>query len=238
VAGPAAACRSGSSSAPPAWGLVTRSSPGVPAPAGTRLSSSMRPAFKWTAAAVREDPMQCRDHRSLAVAAVCVWLAAAPLLAQSWRPGPCNPSVTRHWDAFEKAVRSAPPGSGLYAPVPYPRTQADVLKDFAYAYNRLRHGKTEADLPARERAFYNRFMAGKLRARIETVQNWTPTRCGSQGRHDFYFLLVLTDVHRRRAGSAGAPPERALFTVQPRAAPRRRRFAPLRATLELTRWSQ
>jgi hypothetical protein len=101
--------------------------------------------------------------------------------------------VASGWSAFEKAVRSATPNSVVYAPVPYPQTAADVVRDFQYAYAHFRSGMNESDLPENERAFHNRFMAGKLSARIENVQNWTPTRCAPEGRHEFYFLLLLSD---------------------------------------------
>lgn len=121
-------------------------------------------------------------------------IAALPAHSQPWRPGPCAAAQTKNWASFEKAVRSAVPGSTLYAPAPYPQTRADVLRDFQYAYSNMRQGLAEADLPADERAFYQRFMAGKLTATIETVQNWTPTRCLPESRHNFYFLLLLSDA--------------------------------------------
>jgi hypothetical protein len=138
--------------------------------------------------------MRCEAFRFLLIAAMCAGISAAPLHSQPWRPGACSTSVTKNWSSFEKAVRSAPPSSVIYAPVPYPQSAADVLQDFHYAYSHLRLGTTESDLPENERAFYNRFMAGKLSARIETVQNWTPTRCAPEGQHDFYFLLLLSDT--------------------------------------------
>jgi len=138
--------------------------------------------------------MRCNVRRFFLIAAAFAGSVTAPLYAQPWRPGPCSPSATKGWAAFEAAVRSAQPNSVIYAPVPYPQTQGDILRDYQYAYARFRQGMRESDLPVNERAFYERFMAGKLNARIETVQNWTPTRCGPEGRHDFYFLLVLTDM--------------------------------------------
>lgn len=137
--------------------------------------------------------MRCEARTYLLLAGLCAGISAAPVYSQPWRPGPCNPSVISGWAAFEKAVRTATPNSVIYAPVPYPQTAADVLQDFQYAYSHLRSGMSEADLPEHERTFFNRFMAGKLSARIEVVQNWTPTRCAPEGRHELYYLLLLSD---------------------------------------------
>jgi len=64
-------------------------------------------------------------------------LAGGTASADGWRLVECKNPTTAEWEAFEKSVRTAKPGTDLYAPYPYPKTDAEIFEDFAYGYRRF-----------------------------------------------------------------------------------------------------
>jgi len=127
-------------------------------------------------------------------ATIALTLLAASAAAQPWTPSPCRGSFEDRWSQYARTLREAEPGSPLYVPKPFPRTDAEVLEDFQYAYTKLWSGTRPEKIPADERALFDGVRTNGLAFRIERVENWTPTRCLPERRRDFHFLLHIDDT--------------------------------------------
>lgn len=96
------------------------------------------------------------------------------------------------WAKFPVAVRSAKPGEALYAPLPYPRTRGEILKDFEYTFRQiLLAGGANRDVSQMTRRIASTLEAETLRIEILRVENWNPDRCSLQRPKPFYFVLRL-----------------------------------------------
>lgn len=118
-------------------------------------------------------------------------LAGAP-----WSLASCDSSGEPRWQAFERDLRRAKPGSTLYVPKPYPTSDQDVIADYLYQFNRLQHeGKDPAMMavPYEERVF-REIKAEKVSYRVMRFENWTPMRCGVHHRQEFYYLVQAFEV--------------------------------------------
>ena len=75
--------------------------------------------------------------------------------AQPWSLVDCGPEGGRGWSQFEKAVRTATPGSTVYTPKPYPQSDRDVVEDFLYHYRDVygQGASRSARLPLRGKYF-------------------------------------------------------------------------------------
>lgn len=127
-------------------------------------------------------------------ATILLALVATSAAAQPWTPSPCRVAFEGRWAQYARTLREAEPGSPLYVPKPFPRTDAEVLEDFRYACTKLWSGTRPEKIPADERALFAGVRANSLTFRVERVENWTPTRCLPERRRDFHFLLHIHDT--------------------------------------------
>lgn len=144
------------------------------------------------------------------------WTGTA--LAQPWVPVRCqdrlqeveslaegSKSAEASWREFAESVRRAEPGSTGYAPYPYPRTKAQVIADFEYAFRHILIRDTEPeDMLEGDRKIDRALRRGELRVDVVRVENWDLGRCSLRRPLIFLHLLRLYDA----AGS-----EIARFTV-------------------------
>jgi hypothetical protein len=136
------------------------------------------------------------------------------LAAGAWVPADCKArgrdwhefhqavgmkDVEKAWQNYPAAVRKAQPGTPLYTPHPYPKTDDKVIENFRYAYfNRLWEGTPIEKLPARERPIFGALKEARLRIEVLKVENWGTIRCTSHRPLPYYHLLRLFDVSTGR----------------------------------------
>lgn len=102
--------------------------------------------------------------------------------------------VRESWKRFSETVRSARPGSSVYAPKPYPQSRADILEDFEYAFRSTLVGNTPAsELPEGVADVYRALERGTLDIEILRVENWGLSRCGGGKLKPFSHLLRLRE---------------------------------------------
>jgi hypothetical protein len=131
-----------------------------------------------------------RLRSSLQLLSLAVILPAAAH-AQAWHASGCDPALEPELQAYEQSVRSATPGTTVFAPKPFPITASDVIVDARYAY--LRIYRDPAALPGFEKKLYGWLTSGQYVYRVDRVANWTPARCRRGDRHLSYFLVTLQD---------------------------------------------
>jgi hypothetical protein len=122
----------------------------------------------------------------------------------------CQDEFRNPWDKFKNqgefiaAVKRAEPGSNLYVPSPFPRTNSQVLENFRYAYGRIWADETR--VPEDELDLFREFKSHQLAFTIQQVENWSPHRCNALRPQDFFHVV--------RAFSASGP-ELARFVFHP-----------------------
>ncbi len=131
------------------------------------------------------------DHsvRSISFATVTL-LWAVGAAAQPWIPQECADLNGQSRREFERLIHEAKPDSPIYAPRPFPRTEAEIIEDFKYGYKKIIAGKQVStdQMPLAQAVDEN-----TLAFRIPRVENWTPNRCRPGQQMDFYLLLYVTD---------------------------------------------
>lgn len=127
----------------------------------------------------------------------------APAAAEPWSLTPCGVEHQRQWQAFAEAMKQASPGSSVYVPNPFPKTDQQVIDNFLY-----QHGEIWGDTPLEQRRpeeqrLFSMVDSGQVRFQVLRVENWTPLRCGPKGQRTFYFIVRVLD------GRSGAEISRA-----------------------------
>ncbi|MFL6232720.1 MAG: hypothetical protein ACJ76N_06265 [Thermoanaerobaculia bacterium] len=115
---------------------------------------------------------------------------AGPAILGAWTLEPCNASgpEAQSRAAFRQALATAAPGSPLYTPHPFPKSQADVVDNFLY-YHRNAFSGAPAELPDADRRFFELLDTGKIRFEMIRVENWNPLRCGPRKERAFYYVV-------------------------------------------------
>lgn len=108
------------------------------------------------------------------------WSSVLP--AQPWIPTECQPRHDKAWSPFREAMRKAGPESPVYAPKPFPQSDAEIVEDFRYGFQRMWRGTLEAEIPPDQLRIYRGIEEDRLRYRILRVNNWTPIRCLPKSR--------------------------------------------------------
>ncbi|HEX9944269.1 MAG TPA: hypothetical protein VGG03_19840 [Thermoanaerobaculia bacterium] len=97
------------------------------------------------------------------------------------------------WQHYLAEVRAARPGSPVYAPHPFPKSDAEIVGDFKYAYfDRLFEGMLWEKLPAKEQPVFRALKENRLRIEIVRIENWDLSRCG-RTPVPYYNLLRFFD---------------------------------------------
>lgn len=136
-------------------------------------------------------------RRILALALMLLVVLAARSIADPWSltGGECRPEDQPKYDQFERAVRTASPGSTVYVPKPYPTTDPQVIQDFLYQYKSLhREGVDPSKLPKGELPLLNGILDSTVTFTVQKVADWTPGRCGKEQRSDFLYLIQVFDA--------------------------------------------
>jgi hypothetical protein len=116
--------------------------------------------------------------------------------AEPWIPSGCSRDWSADWNRFRQAVRTAVPGSTLYAPKPFPQSAGEILEDFKYAYCQMGRGIPASEIPADEKPLYEAVQSGSFTYRIARVENWSPTRCLREYPKGHYLLVYIQDRAR------------------------------------------
>src|ERR1700730_1153261 len=127
----------------------------------------------------------------------CSWLTiAASGWAAPWTiVGDCKPEDQPKYDRFEQAVRAASPGSTVYVPKPYPASDGQVIADFLYQYKGWHWERADPRrLPRGEARVLSGILESTVTFQVVRLENWDATRCGSEQRSDFYYLLRIFDA--------------------------------------------
>jgi hypothetical protein len=115
------------------------------------------------------------------------------------RPDRGEGDVTERWRRFAESVRTAKPGSPVYAPKPFPKNRAEILANFEHAFrNVLLRNTPLQDLPEGVEEIYRALETDRLDVDILRVENWSTSRCGLNRLKPFSYLLRLHDRNSRR----------------------------------------
>lgn len=110
----------------------------------------------------------------------------------SWTLVPCDRTHAAQWQAHERTVRRAQPGSLHYRPKPFPKNSEELIEDFLYEYHRI--FDNPAEVPADMRRIYDGIQQNTLRFEVVRVENWTPLRCGKREESPFDYLIRIFSV--------------------------------------------
>jgi hypothetical protein len=121
---------------------------------------------------------------------------AVRCLADPWSPGgECRPEDQPKYDQFERAVRTASPGSTVYVPKPYPTTDRQVIQDFVYQYKSLHRERADPKkLPKGELPLLQGILDSTVTFTVQRVEDWTLGRCGKEERSYFSHLIRVFDA--------------------------------------------
>jgi hypothetical protein len=137
------------------------------------------------------------SHRRalLPVVLLALLCLAGGAAATPWSLTSCDPAGEPRWHAFEQEVRTARPGSTLYVPKPYPKTDVQVVADYLAQYRSL-HFETKASnqLPANEGRLIDGIRNQTLTYQVMRMENWTQMRCGNQHKQDHYNVIRVFDA--------------------------------------------
>lgn len=118
-----------------------------------------------------------------------LFLVCARLGAEPWSLASCDPSGENGWQAFEHAMRTAKPGSPVYVPFPFPRTEDETVRDYLHQYWSVVKGMAPGNMQPNEARVMAALSAGKITFQIMRVENWTVTRCREEQKRDFFNLV-------------------------------------------------
>jgi hypothetical protein len=144
---------------------------------------------------MRADTLQSRALLFFLPALLC--FGGGPAAAQ-WNLTSCDPAGELRWHAFENEVRIAKPGSTLYVPKPYPKTDVQIVADYLAQYRSL-HFETKAlsHLPANEGRLIDGIRNLTVTFQVMRMENWTQMRCGKQHKQDHYNVIRVFDAATR-----------------------------------------
>ena len=113
--------------------------------------------------------------------------------AGAWPIAECGSEQATAWAAYESSVRAAKPGSPLYLPKPFPKTRAEILKDYLYQYHSIWSDTPSDQLPPDELPVFQSIQQNSVRFEIVPVENWTTMRCNRQQKDASYNLIRIFD---------------------------------------------
>jgi hypothetical protein len=123
--------------------------------------------------------------------------------AQPWIPLACKTNYVGQWNEFSRKMREASPGSQIYVPKPFPKSDTEVVEDFKYGYFQMFKGMGPDQLPRQEWPLYTGIQQKALTFQVVRVENWAPNRCRPDRQRDFFYLLHIIDsVSGREIGRA------------------------------------
>jgi hypothetical protein len=95
--------------------------------------------------------------------------------------------------AYRRALEAAAPGTALYTPHLFPKSEADVIEDFVYYHRNAFSDMPPAAMPTPDRHFFELLDAGKIRFEVFQVENWDLLRCGPRKERAFYHIVRAFD---------------------------------------------
>ncbi len=126
----------------------------------------------------------------LAIACAVLWVGSAA--AAPWGLADCQPPDSQKWLALKEEIRHAKPGSPLYLPHPFPKTDAEVIADYLYQYQEMWNDTPPSQVFEEEKDVLAGVKQGTLRFEIVRVENWTPMRCTRHNKKtEFDFMLRI-----------------------------------------------
>jgi hypothetical protein len=147
---------------------------------------------------------------------VSACFAAAPVLAQGspWFLDGCDASYQTKADHLRQEMLKAQPGSDVYVPKPFPRTNADVVADFEEQARATFSPPPGEKAPSPIGGLLARLDAGTVRFEVVPVAEWRPERCRPNwGKTDRSFLLRLYDSATGKELSRASLAENGLLSV-------------------------
>jgi hypothetical protein len=148
------------------------------------------------------------------ILAACFAVAPAFAEGSPWFLDGCDASYQRKADHLRQEMLKAQPGSDVYVPKPFPRTNADVVSDFKEQVRSTFSPQPGEKAPPAIGDLLARLDAGKVRFEVVPVVEWRPERCRSKwGKTDRSFLLRLYDSATGRELSRASIVENGLLSV-------------------------
>lgn len=106
--------------------------------------------------------------RKLSMLSLIALLSASS--AQSWSLVECSPSELQKLAVSKRELERLEAGHAEFVPVPYPKSVKDAADDFVQQFGRLPLDDDEA-------LVLSLHEEGRLRYRVEEIENWTYRRC-------------------------------------------------------------
>ena len=110
---------------------------------------------------------------------------------------PDSQALRAQWAKHRLLVRRAEPGTALYAPHPFPKSDKEIEEDFRYAYFEKLFDGGRDTLGKGELSIYDGLRAGTVEIRIARVENWRLSRCSPNRNVPFFHLIRLFDASGR-----------------------------------------
>ena len=129
----------------------------------------------------------------ISTTSVLLGLILGPATLTAWTLEPCDPTSEhgKGQAAYRRALETAAPGTSLYTPHIFPKTQEEVVENFLY-YHRTALSRA-IELPEADRIFFDLIEKKRVRFQMIRVVNWTPLSCGPRKTRAFYHILRAFD---------------------------------------------
>ncbi|HEV8241681.1 MAG TPA: hypothetical protein VGS57_20120 [Thermoanaerobaculia bacterium] len=137
---------------------------------------------------------QRRWIRAGLILTACLVATPVGLEASPWFLDSCDPSYQEKADHLRQKILQAKPGSDVFVPKPFPRTNEEVVADFEQQIRATFSPEPGHQAPPAIANLFTRLEAKTIRFEIVPVTEWRPERCGQvRGQHDRLFLIRLYD---------------------------------------------
>jgi hypothetical protein len=159
------------------------------------------------------------NYRLWIISLITAWLASIPVLAEGppWFLDHCAASYQSKADHLRQEMAKAQPGSDIFVPKPFPRTDSEVIVDLVAQIRSTFFSGGQA--PPAIADLLTKIDAGKIRFEIIPVVEWRPERCRyNWGKVDSSFLVRLYDSQTGRELTRASLVDSGLLSVV--AAPR------------------
>lgn len=136
--------------------------------------------------------MRIKMNLLLALALLVFGASEARAWRSHWFLEQCPESFDAKASKLASDLRQAEPGSPVYVPYPFPKTDHAVFADFVHQFRYGWSDRDPAQIPTPERNLYSLLEQQLIRYEVLEIAEWRPQRCGAvYGRTDSLFLLRL-----------------------------------------------
>jgi hypothetical protein len=116
--------------------------------------------------------------------------------ARGWSLEDCDetgPAAEKRAE-YAAAVKAAAPDTPLYAPHPFPRTDAEVFANFVAFHTSAFADTPLAAMSSHDQRLFTALQEQRIRYEVVDVENWSPLRCAVPKSRQAWLVLRLFDA--------------------------------------------